>query len=99
MIKQILFASVPYNERRSIAFNALGFLFGPFYYLSKGMWRKAITYFSAAVACLMILSMVIDLLGFSDISKFLGYGVAGVFAVRVNIDYYKKMVLDENGWW
>jgi hypothetical protein len=93
------FKSVPYNERKSIGFNGLGFLFGPFYYLAKGMWRKAITYFGGGVALVIVLSIVMDMFGFKDVEKYLGYGIAAAFAVRANIDYYTKMVLDDDGWW
>jgi hypothetical protein len=93
------FRSVPYKERKTIGFNGFGFLFGPFYYLAKGMWRKAITYFGGGVAIIVVLSIVMDMLGFKDAERYLGYGMAGAFAVRANIDYYKQMVLDENDWW
>ena len=33
------------------------------------------------------------------LALFLGYGISAVFATRANIDYYKKMLLNDNGWW
>ena len=32
--------ALPYNERFRISMNIWGFLFGPFYYMAKGMWKK-----------------------------------------------------------
>ena len=93
------FRSVPYNERKKIGFNGFGFLFGPLYYVAKGMWRKAITYFAGGVALIVVLAIVMDMLGFKDAEKYLGFAFAAAFAARANIDYYQKMVLDDNEWW
>ena len=88
------------QERRGfINFNILAFLFGPFYYLAKGMWRKAISLFVVCAAGAIVLESLLDALGFGEFGKAVGYGVGAVFAVRANIDYYKKMVLEDNGWW
>lgn len=45
------------------------------------------------------LGLVLDHCGYEKIANALGYGVGALFAVRANIDYYKKMVLGDNGWW
>ena len=42
---------------------------------------------------------LLDQFGYEKLANALGYGVGAVFAVRANIDYYKKMVLGDNGWW
>lgn len=87
------------GERMKISFNVLAFLFGPFYYLAKGMWKKAITLFVVSVAIVVILEIALEVAGLGRFGKALTYGVAAVYAVRANIDYYKKMVLGQNGWW
>ena len=87
------------GERMKISFNVLAFLFGPFYYLAKGMWKKAITLFVVSVAIVVILEIALEMAGLGRFGKALTYGVAAVYAVRANIDYYKKMVLGQNGWW
>ncbi len=92
--------AMPKEERKKgNLFNVLAFLFGPFYYLAKGMWRKAISFSAAGLVAIMVLELIIKALGFPPLGKAAGYGIAAVFAVRANIDYYKKMVLRENGWW
>lgn len=93
--------NLPADERKraSVGFNILAFLFGPFYYVAKGMWRKGLALFVVCVVVVIVLEAIFDLLGYGRFGKSLGYGVAAVFAVRANIDYYKKMVLGDNGWW
>lgn len=76
-------------------FNILGLLLGPFYYLAKGMWRKAL---SLTLACALALALI-ELAGFVRVSEVLSYVAGVVFAIRANGDYYRKMVLGENGWW
>lgn len=87
------------GERMKISFNVLAFLFGPFYYMAKGMWKKAITLFVVSLAIVVLLEILLEMAGLGRFGKALTYGVAAVYAVRANIDYYKKMVLRQNGWW
>lgn len=87
------------QRRPTVHFNILAFLFGPIYYLAKAMWRKAITLFLACFTVVFVLAMAMELTGFGRYAGALGYGAAAVFAVRANIDYYKKMVLGDDGWW
>ena len=91
--------SLSFKERFTINFNIIAFLFGPFYYLAKGMWKKALSIFAACAAAVMVIGFALDIAGLSKVSDALGYGVSAIFALRANIDYYKKMVLCENGWW
>ena len=92
--------TMPKAERKGFSFfNILAFLFGPFYYLAKGMWRKGISLFIVCAAVVIALEFLLVMIGFGQFGKALGYGVSAVFAVRANIDYYKKMVLGENNWW
>lgn len=92
--------SMSREERKGLSlFNILAFLFGPFYYLAKGMWRKSISLLAVCLAAVLILEFLLTMIGFERFSRSLGYGIAAVFAIRANVDYYKKMVLGENGWW
>jgi hypothetical protein len=86
-----------FGERMRLMFNVWGFLFGPFYYLAKGMWKRAITLFAVAVALIVVIAVVISALHLPD--GFLSFIGPVIFATRANIDYYKKMVLGDNGWW
>lgn len=98
-VKLPQFKALSFGERMKIGFGLLPFLFGPFYYLAKGMWKKAITLFVVCLVLVVILGMLLEWAGLGRFGSSLGYGVAAIFAVRAKIDYYKKMVLGQNGWW
>jgi hypothetical protein len=87
------------SERMKITFNLLAFLFGPIYYAVKGMWKKGLAIFGASLVFVVLLSFVMELAGLGRFANALGYGAAAFYAIRANIDYYKKMVLKQNGWW
>ena len=87
------------SERIKITFNFLSFLFGPIYYVIKGMWRKGLVLFVVCAGVVLTLAFGLELAGLGRLNSSLGYGVGIVFATRANIDYYKKMVLQQNGWW
>ncbi|MGB4075472.1 DUF2628 domain-containing protein [Pseudomonas sp.] len=99
-IKMPKFKQLPAEERRkAFSFNILAFLFGPIYYAIKGMWKKGLSLFVVCAAAVIALGIGLDYLGYGKLANALGYGVGAVFAVRANIDYYKKMLLNDNGWW
>jgi hypothetical protein len=89
--------SIPFERRYKINFNILGFLFGPFYYFAKGMPKKALTLVALSLGLIIVVSLLCDMLDTSDaITNFIS---AAIFGTRANIDYYKKIVLNDNGWW
>jgi uncharacterized protein DUF2628 len=88
------FRDLPASERRGLNFNFLAFLFGPFYFIAKGLWRQAIVYLVLAVLCVLIM----DALGFDRFSRAVGYGFAALYAVRANVSYYRKVVEGEAPW-
>lgn len=87
------------RERMKVGFNAVAFFFGPFYYLAKGMWKRAIALFAACFAVVFLVSLILDAAGRGAWGDGLKYGVGAFFAIRANGDYYRKMVLGDNGWW
>jgi len=89
----------PEDKKNVSAFNILAFLFCPFYYLAKGMWRKAITLFVLCFIGLLALEVVLRLVGLAKLTTGTGFAVGAVYAVLANRDYYSKMVLGKNGWW
>ncbi|MBC8055351.1 MAG: DUF2628 domain-containing protein [Rhizobiales bacterium] len=93
------FKELAFGERMKIGFNVLAFLFGPLYYLAKRMWRKAVVLFALCVAVIAVLQIALEFFGLGRFANALSYASGAVFAVRANIDYYKKMVLNDNGWW
>lgn len=88
------FRDLPFGERMSISFNLLAFLFGPLYYLAKGLWRPALAYFVVAVAFIVLM----DLAGLDRLARAAGYATSAVYALRANLNYYRRMVLREQAW-
>lgn len=93
-----LYRDLTSNER-SVIFNGWGFFFGPFYYLVKGMWKKAIVLFLLSLIVGILIEMILGAMGINipEVMQFLPSAV--IFACRANIDFYKKMILGDNGWW
>jgi hypothetical protein len=99
-IKMPKFKQLPAEERRkAFSFNFLAFLFGPIYYAIKGMWKKGLALFLLCAVVVISLASGLEYLGYGKFANALGYGISAVFATRANIDYYKKMLLNDNGWW
>ncbi|QBQ96919.1 DUF2628 domain-containing protein [Paraburkholderia pallida] len=86
------------KEKRLITSNLWAFVFGPFYYLYLGLWRKAITLSLVALVLDVILSMAGDALNI-PIDNFLWIVSAIMFKQCANVDYYRKTVLKRREWW
>jgi hypothetical protein len=85
-----------FGERHKITFNILAFLFGPIYYLVKGMWKKAISLFIISVILILALELILAHFGLStDATKFVS---GAIFATRANIDFYKRIILKTDDW-
>jgi hypothetical protein len=84
-------------EKRKVLFNIWGLLFAPFYYLAKGMWKKAIVLAALSIVIALVMNA---LLGESRIVDLMTNLIApALFAVRANVDFYKKTILGDNNWW
>lgn len=86
------------KEKRLITSNLWAFVFGPFYYLYLGMWRKAITLSLVVLLIDFILDMAGDALNF-PVDHFLWIVSAVMFKQCANVDYYRKAVLKRREWW
>lgn len=82
------------KERRSIGFNVFAFLFGPFYYLLKGLWRQASVYFGLTVLGILLM----DAAGLEQIDRIVAGIAAAMYSWRANISYYRRAVLGETFW-
>lgn len=85
------------SERLAVKFNVWGFFFGPFYYAFLGMWKRALTLLGVGVAIILIGEVLLSAIGAPQ--SVASFFVAGFFAGKVNVDYCKKQVLNDNGWW
>jgi hypothetical protein len=86
------------KEKRLITSNLWAFVFGPFYYLYLGLWRKAITLSLVALLIDFILGMAGDALDF-PVDHFFWIVSAVMFKQCANVDYYRKVVLKRREWW
>ena len=94
------FKKLTSEERKDLsAFNVLAFLFGPFYYLFKGMWKKGLPLFVLCLIGVVALDAAMVLVGLGSFTRATGFGAAAVYGALANRDYYAKMVLGQNGWW
>jgi hypothetical protein len=84
-----------FGERCKVLLNVWALLFGPFYYVAKGMWKRAITYSLLMIA------------GGTAYEQIVGGGAyryafpiicAGLWMQLANISYYKLVVQDDRGW-
>lgn len=88
------FKELPFGERAGIQFNILAFLFGPFYYLAKGLWRQALLYVIIAITCVLVM----ELSGLGKFATGVGYGFAAVYSLRANVSYYQRVLLQRAPW-
>ena len=87
------FKELTFGERLAVNTNVLALFFGPFYYLAKGMWRKAI----AITAIIFALIFVLVLLGLKS-NGGIGGAAAVIWSMMANMSYYKIKVLGEDHW-
>jgi hypothetical protein len=84
-------------QRASVNYNVWAFLFGPIYYLVKGMPKRAVTLTALSMVSTIVLAVILEYFN----KKFPGLWLvaAVLFGIRANGDYYKKVVRKDNGWW
>jgi hypothetical protein len=85
-------------ERRKINFNVLAFLFSAFYYLAKGMPRKAFVVAGCGWLFAALLTILESILNFTAPSSIFWIVPGAVVASLANRDYYQKMVFHEDMW-
>ena len=94
-----LLKQMPFGERFRLLFNIWALLFGAFYYLAKGMWRKAIAMVLVGLCASLLIDLVLPDSGSTVFRFVLNYSMAAWFSIQANVSYYKKVVLGDNGWW
>jgi len=74
--------------------NPFAMLFGVFYYVFLGMWKKGLMLFIIGIGVVTIAEILFG----SKIVDFLAIGFNAVYATYANLDFYRKKVLDEDFW-
>jgi hypothetical protein len=86
------------KAQNTAGFNGLAFIFGSFYYIYKGMWKKAIYLFLFLmllnVTILTLASFITD----KDLSKLPLLINSVIYALTANYDYYRYYKLGETTW-
>lgn len=73
----------------------LAFLFGPLYYIAKGMWKKGLSLLFLSTACTLVMVPFVP----EPVLRGISFGFQALFAMNANVDYYRKKVLGEDFWW
>jgi len=82
-----------------VMFNLWALLFGPFYYIAKGMWRKALTIFLPGLAMALLIGILAPDGELDFILRGVNSAMVALFTLHANVSYYRKIVLGNNGWW
>jgi hypothetical protein len=93
--------SFTFWERNQATFSIWAFLFGIFYYIYHGMWKKGLTLFAMSVLIVALVEVIIvnfvpSIYEFWDSVAYLIPAL--IFATRAPLDLYSKYILNENGW-
>lgn len=88
-----------FGQNLRVLFNLWALLFGPFYYIAKGMWRKAITIFLPGYVVLLLINMLAPFGELDFIMRGVEGAMVALFNLQANVSYYRKIVLGNNGWW
>lgn len=88
------FKSLSFGERMQVGFSVLALFLGPIYYLVKGLWRQAVAYSGIG----FVLTVILAAARLDGLQQFVVYGIAGLYAARANVSYYKKEVFGEISW-
>ena len=89
------FKALPFVDRMRLNANFLAFLFGPFYFFAKGMWRKGAALLGVAAVVAALLSA---LHASDDIKAGTAIGFAAVAMMTANYAYYLQVTRDSRSW-
>ncbi|WP_144218498.1 DUF2628 domain-containing protein [Shewanella algae] len=81
-----------------INFNVLAFIFGPFYYITKGMWKKGLYLFLLTLGLNLLSLVLVSLFTDRDISKVMYIINSTIYGLTANYDYYRYYKLGETTW-
>lgn len=76
----------------------LAFVFGFFYYLAKGMWKKGLVLTAIVIVILVVVSFALYMVGgetLANATRYLGGAIFGTMAAR---DFYAFKVEGDKGW-
>jgi hypothetical protein len=89
------FKALPFGTKVRINSNIPAFLFGPFYFFAKGMWRKGLTLLAAVVATAIVM-VIVD--APDPLARAVGFGFATAVMTTANYAYYLHVVRRSRSW-
>ncbi|WP_378609125.1 DUF2628 domain-containing protein [Nocardia lasii] len=91
-----------FKERAFWNWNVLAFIFGPFYFLTLGMWRKALTLLALSATVVTLLAMVDFAIRFGNIPEFIWravpFALAGLYGASADYAYYLHTTRNPQSW-
>ena len=89
------FKALSFWERFRLNSNFLAFLFGPFYFMVKGMWRKGVALLVAA----LVVGTLISVLGLpSGVMRFTSLAFALAASMTANYAYFLHVTRGSTSW-
>lgn len=91
--------ALSFGENFKISFNPLAFLFGIFYYLFKGMWKRGLLKLGIGITISIVLEAILGRQTPEAVKFAVNLIPSAIFGTFANMDYYKKIKLGDDGWW
>lgn len=89
------YRNLSFMAKLRLTSNILAFLFGPLYFIVKGMWRKGLSLLALTIA----VGAVLVVLDVNDtITRGIGMGVAALAMSAANYAYYLHVVRGSRSW-
>jgi hypothetical protein len=88
------------GERAMVRFNLPAFLLGPVYYAAMGMWKKGVSLALLSIVLVLLARLLLGAAGLAH-SGFAAMVFAIpslLYATRANIDYFTRVVLQDDSW-
>lgn len=83
------------SQRMDVSANVLAFVFGPLYFMAKGMWRKGLALLVVEFTVLMVLGI----LGVSEIwLRAIGVGFSVIATTTANYAYFLQVTQASTSW-
>jgi len=91
---RVAYRALSFGQRMRLGSNIWAFLFGPFYFMAKGMWRKGVTLLAIGLA----IGAVLALIGLSRFNLYAGIGLASFQMTIANYQYFLHVVHGNRSW-
>lgn len=101
-----LLKALPKEERKQrwkevqppLASFALAFVFGLFYYIAKGMWKKGLVLLAIVLPIVFVVGTIFYMVGGETLANATRFWGAVIFGIMAPRDFYAKKVLGDEGW-